>query len=448
VISSNATQAFSKCVEFTTIGNGIIDGPEDCLTWETVTPGSVIAAQINEVTTSPIRQLEQADKYNEVFGAFFDQLLNWLYSEGLGSLRGRDNGNQFSLGTTGSNVVIGSNGQPINTSASTNVFGYNISGTGISTNDFDVSRPQQLRTVLEVQYKYLNQALDARATELQIVPVLGALDYCIPGPNPTWKVGLDENVRTYAGSLQVEITDGSGSGTGGSIGSGVGAIAGSIIPGIGTAIGSAVGNLLGGLLGGLIDNGKPHGLDAFNVSLFDKVTNGPILIRNTSWFEKNRSPQAVAENLQLRMNEVFSTYETSFTKEGILNAFLAVDSGNASYVQGFVQSSFDETAKLPEYDLALSAIDDDYVTSIADTREAIAELEAIREEVNSIVATAKARYIAQQAAAGTPVNQTCIDAAYKIDTSPIVVPPRQESDNPTPFLFKSLEAASYFYSHL
>ena len=68
--------------------------------------------------------------------------------------------------------------------------------------------------------------------------------------------------------------------------------------------------------------------------------------------------------------------------------------------------------------------------------------------MQQIVSTAKARYIASQAAAGTPVTTACIDQAYQIDTTPIVGVSRIESDAPDPFAQQSAAASAYFYSNL
>ena len=59
-----------------------------CKTYETITPGSIIAEQVATVLTSPIRQLELADGVNESLGGVFNSLLNKLGIQGLLGLSG------------------------------------------------------------------------------------------------------------------------------------------------------------------------------------------------------------------------------------------------------------------------------------------------------------------------------------------------------------------------
>ncbi len=391
-----------------------------CLRYETVTPGFAIAAQVEAVSTTHIRQLEQADQINEVLGAFFDQLLNKLFAFGLSSVGERTN-NQWGFGGLGSNVVFGTNGQVLS-SASAGVLGYqDTDGSGIA--DFDVSRPQQLRAIVQTQYNYLNHALDAHIALNRILPTLGALDYCVPGPNPTWQDGLSDNAQAYFGNLQ-EVQKGT---------SKFAQLAQSI-------------PIIGGLFGG----GESHTIAAVGTQLFDKASGQTLPISDTVYHESNRSTGVIFENVQLRYGEVLNFYKANYTKDNIKNAFLGVDPSNSALAAGFVEDAFAETANLPTYSQALlaSELEGSYNKTETETRDAIIELEAIRGEVNQIVGTAKSRYIAEQAAAGTPVNQSCIDTAYKIDTSPLTITPRQESDTPSPFVIPAVDASSYFYTQL
>lgn len=396
------------------------DFVDRCIRWETVTPGSVISAQVNAITTSPIRQLEQADQINEVLGSFFDQLLNRLFTRGLSSLSKR--GGSTGFGGPGANVVIGSDGAPANTSIG-DVFDYQAGASGIQTTDFDISRPQQLRVILQAQYDYLNHSLDARVAMNRIVPALGALDYCIPGPNPTWQEGLQDNVNTYFGSLQ-EVQKESSFGR------------------------KLLQTITVGLSQIWSSDPKSHTIAAADVALYDKAIRSTVTISDTIYFVRKDTPQEIYNAVQARFKEVMALYKDAFNQDNIKNAFLAADPTNASYVGGFVESAFKETAKLPRYDQAIGELDLRYSDSEKETRSAIAELESIREEVNQIVATAKARYIAERAAAGTPVNRSCIDRAYQIDQSAIVPVARLESDAPSPLLNQSIDGGNYFYSNL
>lgn len=392
--------------------------PGECVRWETVTPGSIIQERAATVINSDIRQLEQADQINEVLGAFFDQLLNRIFSFGL-SGAGSRTGTQWGFGGFGNNVVLGTNGLPL---AGANSAG-TVGGSGYVTADFDISRPQHLRAVLQAQYDYLNRVQDTHSALGRIVPTLGALDYCIPGPNPTWKEGLNDNAETYFGSLQ-EVPEGART---------VGQVLQSV-------------PIVGGFFGG----GESHTIAAVNVGLYDKASGQTVQITNTAFYERNRSTLAIFENVQRRYNEVLDYYEANYTKDTVKNAFIAADPGNSAFAAGFVEDAFLETAKLPSYNQNIneSGLEAEYSDSETSTREAIRELESIRSEVNGIVLGAKNRYIAERIAAGNPINRTCLDQAYVIDTSAITPVARQESGTTSPFAAPSAEANTYFYTQL
>lgn len=63
-----------------------------CGRWESVTPGNVIAEQLNLNLGSSVRQLELADELSESLEAIFDALLNQLINKGLKSLSERNPG--------------------------------------------------------------------------------------------------------------------------------------------------------------------------------------------------------------------------------------------------------------------------------------------------------------------------------------------------------------------
>jgi hypothetical protein len=98
----------------------------------------------------------------------------------------------------------------------------------------------------------------------------------------------------------------------------------------------------------------------------------------------------------------------------------------------------------------LSPLDAQYQDSITEAEDAVAELENIRIEAQDIVRTAKARYIAERAAAGNPVVMSCIDSAYIVKPKPDAIVPvaRLESDIPDSKIQTSKDASNYFYSSL
>jgi hypothetical protein len=404
-----------------------------CLKYKTVTPGQLISQQASNVLGSSQKQLELADSINEVLGSFFDQLLNNLYQKGIAGLQTRGGGSN-NIGGYGNNVVLGSNGLPLSSGAA-DAFGYQALNTGYDVQDFDISRPQQLRAIIQAQYNFKNKATDSKIAMDAIVPTLGALDYCIPGPNPTWRDSLSDNYQSFIGSLETPSKNR-------------------------PAILNIVNNIpvIGGLLGSIFGSGSTDIQYALvgQASLLDKTTGNSVAISPWSYLYytkdydrgvKNTDGDWIRGFIDAGYTRLIPKYQTNFSDASIIGLFTAVDP-NTAYATGAIKDSIKETAKLISYNQSLSPLDDDYSQAISDTDDALTELESIRKEELDIVKTAKARYIAERAAAGNPVNMTCLNAAYVVDQSPITGVARQESDTPNPMIQQSKDASDYFYSNL
>jgi hypothetical protein len=408
-----------------------------CLRYRTVTPGSTIAQQATNILNSPTRQLEMADSINEILGAFFDQILNNLLNKGLASLQnGKSSNNGF--GSFGSNVVLGSNGLPIGSNNPGDVFGYQLPGNGYDVQEFDISRPQMLRAVVQAQYDFLNRSKDSQIAMRSIVPTLGALDYCIPGPNPTWEDGLNSNFQTFITSFATPSKDRT--------------FAGKFLSAATSSTIQAIVKLFGG--GG--DTKTLNAVLGGQPELFDKASgqNKELGVWNYQYFTKdydrlvkNTDGDWIRNWISSGYDRIIARYKTDFTQDKVIALFTAVDPDTAK-AKGNIKESLKETAKLVLYNENITSLDKDYTQAISDKEDAIVELEEIRNEALQIVKKAKARYIAEQAAAGTPVKLSCIDKAYVIDESPITGPARQESDTPNPIIKQSQDAANYFYSQL
>lgn len=435
-----------ECVEYGPKPHGWDDaedpntiGPEqkECLRYKTVTPGSIISDQAQNILGSPTRQLEMADSINEILGAFFDQVLNNLIQKGLNSLQGNDKNKNY-FGSIGNNVVLGTNGLPIGNGTAGDVFGYQLPGNGYDVQEFDISRPQMLRAIVQAQYNFVNRSKDSQIAMRSIVPTLGALDYCLPGPNGTWQDGLSGNYQSFIQSFATPSKERT--------------FAGKFLSAATSSTIQALVKLFGG-------GGNTKELNYILVGqpeLFDKASNQNRELSTWQYLYftkdyargvKNVDGDWIRNWIENGYERIVEKYKTNFTETKIVSLFTAVDPDVAK-ARGNIRESIKETNKLILYNQTITELDQDYTQAIADKEDAIVELEEIRAEALRIVKAAKARHIAEQAAAGTPVKLSCIDRAYVIDESPIVGPARQESDTPNPIIQQSVNARNYFYSQL
>ncbi len=188
--------------EETTVKKTNADGSVKCLKYETVTPGSLIAKQVEQITGTTVKQLEAADEINEVLSKFFSGLINNLFNKGLQSLGTASNQDFGSFGNndltgfggTGSNLVYDSLGQPVNGTGTSVLPVYDSSASGYDTGDFNISNPKHIAQVIKIQKDFLSQTLDSQASARKILPNLGRLDYCLPGPNLSWSEGIQQNI--------------------------------------------------------------------------------------------------------------------------------------------------------------------------------------------------------------------------------------------------------------
>ncbi len=387
-------------------------GTKVCTKYETVTPGSVIAAQTQTVTNSSTRQLEAADELNEVLGAFFDSLLNKLFNKGLQTL-GRNSGDNFGnslsgFGGAGSNVVTGSNGQPINGTGSGVILPNNQANDSFDTSSFNISNPGQLAAIIKTQKSFLNRALDSQASLEKIIPNLGHLDYCLPGPHPTWVSDTEASSDGFFVSVE----------------------------------NASVPNTFSNVF-----TTEPY-------DLLDSLKNEARSFQSKTYFVQGAGAGfSLGHQIATLFDNWFSNYKTtvtaSFSEQALSSAFKSTETTatGQAYAEGFVADALNETSQLPEYLQSVVTTDGEYGDAITDTRSTITELESIRSEVLDIVTTARARYIAARQAQGNPVNMSCLNQAYDMSTNPIVGEPRQEEDA-TAELDALQSAQTSFYNSL
>jgi hypothetical protein len=405
-----------------------------CTQQVTDTPGSIIASQVSTITTTPIRQLEYANQINQVLGNFFDSFVNNLLSKGLRGSNGNSQPVNFGLSSEGDNSVANSSG-----TADTSGLGYqSANGQGTVSGDFDISRPQQLRAILQTQYNFLNRTEDAQIALERVIPTIGALDYCIPGPNPDWQTGFDGNWQTFAGSIQQADPRNA-----------------STLEKIVDSL-PVVGSLVGEITSLFTGSGTPPPVWTADSILSDKVTGQSLQLQREFFAPNGHADNIKTPDLLNALNLAYgdltnrlSYYQTSnntFVGSNVGNAFeqAAITHPNDSLdVDGFLQDAYTQTDSIVGYNQAATQIDQQYDQNISDTQNDIEQLKDISQKENAIVATAKARYIAQRAAAGDPVNMQCIDQAYQIDNSPITPVARQEpNSNPLSLEEDQIEAHS------
>lgn len=420
----------TTCVPDQAVANTQVGKTPKCLRYETVTPGSVISAGLTAVTNSTVRQLENTNKINQVLGTFFDQLMNRLLTDGItGSGRGR--AASTVPGGIGSNVVLGTNGQTLaSATACQTPLGYDAT-TGGFNQEFDISRPQQLRAVIVTQKNFLTRSQDAQHVMKSLVPRLGALDYCIPGPNPTWNNNLNENTQTFLEGLQpvTKTVDGQ-----------IDYLHHILDPG------QTLGNNDTG------DFEELAGYALVRWSLFDKVDFGLKRISDRRYATNGITG---SDFMGYYFNDILtllkSKYNDLYSETALTNVFLATATSpaDAALITGDIKDSIKETGNLVGYAQGVAAYNEQYNTNIQTTQDALTELIAIDQEVERIVARAKADYIDAQAAAGTPVKLSCIDNAYQIGPIPAGLSHLEDiTATPDPFIKTSEDSSVYFYSHL
>lgn len=417
------------------------DGSPKCLKYETVTPGAIIADQTKQVTSSGIRQLEAADELNEVIGSYLDKFLNALFNKGLQTL-GRSSGDNFGnslsgFGGVGSNVVVGSNGQPINGTGSGISLPFNQSGSGYDVSEFNISNPRHIAAVIKVQKDFQSQALDSRAALDKIVPNLGYLDYCFPGPNSAWQNDLDSNLDAFSTAIISGTADISNSGNG-SIATTPYTLANSMLQKTKTMPTKTL----------VVSNGPVTTTQGSGGSGFGIIGGIIGLIAGTTHDTSAVAP-ATASVFSTWKDDLITTINNQFDLNTISAAFAQTQQTSAqqAFARGFVRDASTQLRLLPGYIESTVNTDDQYQQALDTTEVNIDQLEAIRSEVLDIVKTARARHIAAKRTQGITVNTTCLDQNYDISNNPIVGTSRSESDADA--LLDTMEAAqTTFYNNL
>ena len=192
-----------------------------CTQYETVTPGSTIKDQVSQVVTSPVTQLELVRTLDDALGAVLDGLMGKLQDAGLKGIDELFNTEKstvpgMSLNSSGE-LIMGDS----TSDGSRNTGGFDLKDLGntyteVADNEGDYTLNTTTGLFKEVGTNNGNYVLDKKGViqtqtdfialakqnlELfkQIMPALGQLDYCIPGPNPNWETNsqtIDVDLQT------------------------------------------------------------------------------------------------------------------------------------------------------------------------------------------------------------------------------------------------------------
>ena len=471
------------------------NGQRVCTQFRVVTPGDAIANQANAITTTQIHQLETANKISDVIAGIVDAKLNDWLNKGLAHYGEGSQDYPYNPPTTPNKWSP----SPFSNSLPTATDGVNTISAEISYangadvgSDFDISHTTQLAKILKTQYDYINKASDSINANKKMVANLGALDYCLPGPNPSWSVYAGDSNDNFNKALS------SGSGYQGPGGNPPvytnesfatdrygfqDPVTNSVIPyrnqifniypihppyqyqvqepnnsgfldiacNIGSsllnsgALTSAVGSLAGGYVGGSTGSsvgGILGSAGQFNTSCSHTVTKT----------EASPTPGSdVADAFEQWFSSYVNEINTRYSVDTLMDQYILTDpnkNDSIPFIRGQVRDMYNESFNLIEYNNQLQSNADAYSTEIDKAQSTANEMQDIYNQVLAIVKVARARHIATQAAQGIVINQSCLDQNYAINLSTTGTA-AQESDADSDSTVIQSQFAQYdFYQNL
>lgn len=162
-----------------------------CKSWQTVTPGRFIAEKTSHVINGPFRRLELVDELNENLGLIFDAFAAQLFEQGLRKFQ--NSTGQYSSDPNSPNynsVWAQSNDPNFGATSSQPTLAQAVAGDGVNPG------------LIQLQQEYLFLAEDNMEKISDIIRDIRALDYCVPGPNPTWYSTSYQNLLAFLPSIQ------------------------------------------------------------------------------------------------------------------------------------------------------------------------------------------------------------------------------------------------------
>ncbi len=394
------------------------DAQDKCIRYETITPGGVTEALINAQITSPIRQLEIANTINESLDSVFTALISQLSTKGFSSLSSFSTQNNEITADYTPKRYYNSYGYLIQVSK-THGGWYNKGGKfditrdldDIYTNDATGKKTLVKKGIITTQKDYLEAATAAMKGLGPILPAIGKLDYCIPGPNPGWEQRTDEKIAELVDYMQNQSFNGTKKSmlpkwvSGNTFGTftGIGAAAGTVIPGVGNAVGA--------LVGLAIDVG---------LSVYDKVQknkNENNKVELEAQYAKAEANFYANQNAQIaNFSSQFQSYSDYVHKkyDTIVEPKLPDGSNNPQYLP-MAQAGLDIVKNLDRYDANVKQAYQDYDEVIGQTKTNIRKLEAIKKRVDEIVKGARKRWAKEitdkLSAPGQKIDWSCFDTS-------------------------------------
>jgi hypothetical protein len=165
-----------------------------CTRWETITPGTAIANQMNLTLGTSQRQLELADELNESIAGVFDALFSQLLNKGLASLGNSSSSSGYNVGIYGgygnnsNNSSLNSNGNPYGVEDPDQWYNQNPT--------FNIWH--DLQTIIDVQQKVYDDLQKENSALQNLTTAIYELDFCVPGPNPLWYDNAQQTVNDFS----------------------------------------------------------------------------------------------------------------------------------------------------------------------------------------------------------------------------------------------------------
>lgn len=255
--------------------------------------------------------------------------------------------------------------------------------------------------LITLQKDYIEAVKRAKAELPNVMPALGELDYCIPGPNPAWRntaiesvnaniefvrslsIDKDQNITSIYGKMAdldkrfYENKEGNGWAT-----------AGQIVPAVGAAfgpVGTGIGTVVGALFNLKAQDVKNRVAENYynETALLDRY-----LVNNIEEFEKDKVNGIT--KLIKTFNFYESDYESLYGQNSPMRTPPSLFEKNDFYLP-MANTGLELTQNMRVYAKNIEKATSDYDDLVTEANANIYKLEEIKKKVDIIVRRAKAR---------------------------------------------------------